>query len=209
MVKDQFEIAGKLGLVTGSSQGIGKAIALGLAEFGADVVVLYHTDRKEGREVVKEIEKLGRKGYLFKADFSKSGSAGLLINKLKKENLVPDILVVNASIQLPKDWLNVKEKDFEIQVNANLKSTLYLIQGMIPHMIQRKWGRILTIGSVQQLKPHPAMMVYAATKSAVENIVRNIALQVADKGVTINNLAPGVINTPRIEEPVPEIEEDI
>lgn len=83
------------------------------------------------------------------------------------------------------------------------------MQRFAPTMTERNWGRILTIGSVQELKPHPAMIVYAGTKAAVANTVRNLALQLARNGVTVNNLSPGVINTPRTDEPTPAIPEHI
>jgi glucose 1-dehydrogenase len=209
MIKEQFDLTGKLALITGSSQGIGKGIALGLAEYGAEVAVHYHTGKSEGQEVVVEIEKTGGKAHLFQADLSRKDAVTKLRKELAGKKLLPDILVVNASVQIARDWKKVSDKDFDIQVNTNFRSTLLLFQAFIPEMIKRKWGRILTLGSVQQLKPHPSMIVYAATKSAVENMVRNLALQLADQNVTINNLAPGVIGTPRLDEPVPEVDEEI
>jgi glucose 1-dehydrogenase len=209
MLKKQFDLSGKLALITGSSQGIGKGIALALAEYGAEVIVVYHSGKEEGQKVVKEIQKMERKAHLFQADLTKKDSAKKLHTRLKEKKLLPDILVINASVQVPKDWLDVTDKDFDQQVNANFRSTLHLMQLFVPEMTKKKWGRVLTLGSVQQQKPHPAMIVYAATKAAVENMVKNLALQLADQGVTINNLAPGVIGTPRLDEPVPEVDESI
>ena len=209
MLKKQFDLSGKIALVTGSSQGIGKGIALGLAEFGAEVLVLYHSDKKEAEGVKREIKKMGQKAHVFQSDLSKANAAGKLYNTLVDKKLLPDILVVNASVQIAKNWHEMTGKDFDYQVNTNLKSTLQLFQKFMPPMLDNGWGRIVTIGSVQQEKPHPAMIVYAATKAAVENMVRNVALQVADQGITVNNLAPGVIATPRLDEPVPEIDERI
>ena len=209
MLREQFNLQGKVALVTGSSQGIGKAIALGLAEFGAELLVLYHSGKEEAEEVRKEIEAMGQKAHVFQADFSKARSVGKLYAALAARKLYPDILVVNASVQVAKDWNEMSEKDFDFQVDTNFKSTLKLFQKFIPSMLDKGWGRVVTIGSVQQEKPHPAMLVYAATKAAVENMVRNLAMQVAERGVTVNNLAPGVISTPRLDEPVPEVEERI
>lgn len=209
MLKEQFDLSGKIALVTGSSQGIGKGIALGLAEFGAEVIVLYHSGKKEAEGVRKEINAMGQKAHVFQADFSKAHSVGKLYSALVSRNLHPDILVINASVQIAKNWDEMTGKDFDYQVDTNLKSTLKLFQKFIPPMLDKGWGRVVTIGSVQQEKPHPAMIVYAATKAAVENMVKNLAMQVADRGVTINNLAPGVIATPRLDEPVPEVDERI
>ncbi len=209
MLKEQFKLSGKIALVTGASQGIGKGIAMGLSEYGAEVIILYHKDREQAESVAKELEKNGGKAMVLPSDLSKPDAAHNLRKELGKKNKLPDILVINASVQVAKDWLETSESDFDYQVNTNFKSTLLLFQEFIPKMLERGWGRVLTIGSVQQEKPHPAMIVYAATKSAVDNMVRNVAMQVAEQGVTVNNLAPGVIGTPRLDEPVPEVEERI
>ncbi|WAC15063.1 SDR family NAD(P)-dependent oxidoreductase [Dyadobacter pollutisoli] len=208
-LSEKFSLAGKTALVTGSSQGIGKGIAIAFAEYGADIILHYRKDRAEAEAVAKEIKKSGVKTYIVNADLSKAGSAKSIFDQIQKKAKMPDIVVLNASVQIPKLWQETNEKDFEVQVNANFKSTLLLMQYFAPEMISNGWGRILTIGSVQQVKPHPSMIVYAATKSAVLNIVQNVAMQLADKGITVNNLAPGVIDTPRIDQDVPEMEERI
>ncbi|TDB67036.1 SDR family NAD(P)-dependent oxidoreductase [Arundinibacter roseus] len=209
MLKERFDLTSRLALVTGASQGIGRSIALGLAEYGADVIVLYHSGKKNAEKVAKEIKALNQKAYLFQSDLSKNQAPEKLFAKLKKKHLFPDILVINASVQVARPWADMTEKDFSYQVNTNIRATLQLMQLFMPHLLEQQWGRIVTLGSVQESRPHPAMIVYAATKAAVENMVKNVAIQVADKGVTVNNLAPGVIGTPRIEEPVPEIDEEI
>lgn len=209
MLKEQFDLKGKTALVTGASQGIGKGIALGLAEYGAEVVILYHKDKQQAEGVAAEVKKIGGKAHIFPSELSEANAAQKLHQQLSDKQLSPDILVVNASVQVAKDWLKMSEEDFDYQVNTNFKSTLFLFHEFIPEMLERGWGRVLTIGSAQQEKPHPAMIVYAATKSAVNNMVKNVAMQVADRGVTVNNLAPGVIGTPRLSEPVPHVEERI
>lgn len=208
-LSEKFNLAGKTALVTGSSQGIGKGIAIALAEYGADVILHYRKDRAEVEAVANEIKKSGVKTYVVKADLSKTDSAKSIFDQIQKKAKMPDIVVLNASVQIPKLWKDTTEKDFDVQVNANFKSTLLLMQYFSPEMISNGWGRILTIGSVQQVKPHPSMIVYAATKSAVLNMVQNVAMQLADKGITVNNLAPGVIGTPRLDQDVPEMEERI
>jgi glucose 1-dehydrogenase len=147
--------------------------------------------------------------HVVQADFSKSDAVADVSKKVFELVKQVDILVINASVQIGEKWLDVTQKDFELQVTTNFWSTFQLMQRFAPDMIRRKWGRILTIGSVQQAKPHPAMIVYAATKSAVLNLVQNVAMQLADKGVTVNNLAPGVIDTPRIDEKLPKSDERI
>ena len=209
MIREKLNLTGKTALVTGASQGIGRSIALALAEFGAQVIVHHHNSPADAKEVLAEIRKLGSKGFALGVDLSKKGAAQRLFREVLKKVKQVDILVLNASVQLPALWQDVTPSQIEQQLNVNVASTLQLMQVFAAPMAERNWGRILTLGSTQQLKPHPAMIVYAATKSAVENMVRNLALQLADQGVTVNNLAPGVIDTPRIDEPVPETEERI
>ncbi|MET7259111.1 SDR family NAD(P)-dependent oxidoreductase [Dyadobacter fermentans] len=207
-LSENLSLKGKTALITGASQGIGEGIALAFAEYGADVILHYREDRDQVEDVLEEIGRFGVKSSVVRADFSKTGSVASVERQLDK-SVKPDILVINASLQIAKPWEQITQRDFDIQMNVNVKSTMLLIQRFSPSMIERGWGRIITIGSVQQIKPHPAMLVYAASKAAVLNMVQNLALQLADKGVTVNNLAPGVIDTPRIKEPVPEVEERI
>jgi NAD(P)-dependent dehydrogenase (short-subunit alcohol dehydrogenase family) len=109
----------------------------------------------------------------------------------------PDILVCNASVQIPADWLDVTRADFDKQVAVNWSSTLELCQLAVPAMKTAAWGRILTVGSVQEARPHPHMIVYAGTKCAQTSLVVNLARQLAPHSITVNNLAPGVILTDR------------
>jgi NAD(P)-dependent dehydrogenase (short-subunit alcohol dehydrogenase family) len=116
-----------------------------------------------------------------------------------------DILVSNVAVQQPAEWTEVTREQFDSQVTVNWRSAFELIQLFAPAMLERGWGRILTIGSVQEARPHPHMVVYAALKAAQTLMGRNFARQFAPEGVTINNLAPGVIltdrNTGRLADP--------
>ncbi len=111
-----------------------------------------------------------------------------------------DILVLNASVQIRKPWQEITLDEYRRQLDVNFGANLWLMQLFAPEMRRRKWGRILTLGSVQQVRPHPEMLVYSATKSALANMVRNLAPQLARDGITINNLAPGAIATVRNEQ---------
>lgn len=209
MIKNLFDLTGKNALVTGSSQGIGQAIALALAEFGANVIVHNRKGDEEAQKVADQIRQQGGKSAVIGVELSKPNAIDQLFDKVTEPFGPIDILVANASVQLPEEWNETTPDQFDEQVNANWKSTLLMMQRFAPSMTDRGWGRILTIGSVQEEKPHPAMIVYAGTKAAVANTVRNLALQLASTGVTINNLSPGVIDTPRIDEPTPPIPEEI
>jgi NAD(P)-dependent dehydrogenase (short-subunit alcohol dehydrogenase family) len=209
MVKDLFNISGKNALVTGSSQGIGQAIALALAEFGANVIVHNRHGDEEAQQVAEQVRQKGVKSEVVKGDLTQIDAISTLFKEATEPFGPIDILVTNASVQLPENWDDTTPDEFDKQVNANWKSTLLLMQCFAPNMVERGWGRILTIGSVQEEKPHPAMIVYAGTKAAVANTVRNLALQLIDKRVTVNNLSPGVIDTPRIAEPTPPVPDHI
>ncbi len=198
-IMDRFYLKGRTALVTGSSRGIGKAILLGLAECGANVVV--HASRPHPRleKVAAEARQFGVRAVGVAADLAADGGPNELIRQAEAGLGAIDILVLNASIEIRRPWLDVSHEEFSRQVTVNLRSSLELMQLAAPGMAGRGWGRILTIGSVNQVRHHPDMLVYCATKSAMVNMVRNLAKQLAPSGVTVNNLAPGIIITDRTE----------
>lgn len=108
-----------------------------------------------------------------------------------------DCLILNASVQFKANWLDVTEEEMDAQFTVNCKSTLRLIQDYYPAMKEKGFGRIVTIGSTNQYRQHPELSFYAATKCAVMSLVKNIAKFAAPYGVTVNNVAPGAIETPR------------
>lgn len=199
-MNEKLSLAGKRALVTGSSQGIGRAIAVALAEFGADVMVHCARDVAKAEAARNQIEAFGVRSGITVADLAETEAA----EKVYAETLAAlgamDILVLNASVQIRKPWPEITLDEYRRQLDVNFGASLWLIQRFAPEMQRRKWGRILTLGSVQQVRPHPEMLVYSATKSALSNMVRNLAPQLARDGITINNLAPGAIATVRNEE---------
>lgn len=199
-IKNLFNLKGKTALVTGGSQGIGKAISLALAEFGADVVVNYRSGKALAEETSKEIKGMGAECHLLPCDLASADSAKTIAGVLSSCSLQIDILVLNASVQFRKPWDEVTAEEFELQINTNLRASLFLIQKLFPAMKQKGWGRIVTIGSVQQIRPHQQMIAYAASKVAQLSMVKSLAPQFGPFGVTINNLAPGAILTGRNEE---------
>lgn len=190
---EQVNLSGKRALVTGSSEGIGKAIALILAEHGAELIVHDKDNELKAKRVSNEIIDKGGKASYLTADLSKQSAA----EQIHKLTGPADILVLNASIQIKRAFEVISYEDFEQQVMVNFWSGIRLIQLFSSYMQKESWGRILTIGSVQQVKPHPQMAVYAALKAAMANLVQNLSIQYAADGVTVNNLAPGVIETRR------------
>ena len=193
----QFDLSGRSALVTGSTRGIGRAIALALAEAGANVAIHGISDGDRVQQVRDEILAHGVQCTVVLKNLADDDAAEYLQTQVNEAFGSLDILVANASVQLPKPWLDGSREDFELQVNVNLRCTYEMIQRLAPSMQQRGWGRILTVGSVQESKPHPDMLIYAATKCAQTSMAQNLAKQLGPSGVTVNNLAPGVIGTDR------------
>ncbi len=194
-----FRLSGRTALVTGARREIGRAIALILAAAGARVAVHHAGTAEETRDanaVVAEIQAAGGQADAFGQDFVLD-DAGVNLARAVTAWAPIDILVLNASIELPEDYRRISREHFDRQIAVNLRTTLELLQELVPPMGERGWGRVLTIGSVQQVRPHPAMLVYAGTKAAQQNWTMNLARQFGRQGVTVNNLAPGAILTAR------------
>lgn len=184
-----FDLHGKRALVTGSTQGIGYAIAKTLIAAGAAVTVHCSSDLGKAERIARQ---LGAADAVV-ADLSCPEEVEALPTKTGEI----DILVLNASVQCRRPWTEIPREEAERQMQVNFHASLRLMQCYAPAMERAGWGRIVTVGSVQQTKPHREMPVYAATKCAVMSLVRNLASQLAPSGVTVNNLSPGVIATPR------------
>lgn len=184
---------GKKALVTGSSRGIGRAIAIALANDGYEVFVHCAGNIAKAQEVKEIIENNGGKATVVQANLIDLNDTEKLFDKIGGV----DALVLNASVQYKKKWYDITTEDAIEQLNCNFVSSLVLIQKFVPYMQEKGWGRIVTIGSVQEAKPHPDMLVYSASKAAQTNMVQSLALQLATDGITVNNVAPGVIYTDR------------
>ena len=117
-----------------------------------------------------------------------------------------DVLILNASLQYRTPWQEITTEACYEQLNCNFVSSMMLIQASVENMRKNKWGRIVTIGSVQEAKPHPDMLVYSASKAAQTNMMQSLSLQLAKDGITVNNLAPGVIITDRNKDALSNIE---
>lgn len=176
-------------LITGSTQGIGKAIAAAFARQGDEVIVHCSKDLSKAEKVCAEIGAAGA----VTADLSDMDE----VRDLYKKTGDVDCLILNAGVQYKQRWQEITEEAIDRQLSVNVKSTLLLMQAYYPAMQKKKFGRIVTIGSVNQHRCHPELSLYSATKCAVMRLVKNIAKEAAPYGVTVNNVSPGAIATPR------------
>lgn len=194
---EAFSLKNRRALVTGSSRGIGAAIAEGLAAAGANVAVHCAGGTKAAADVAARCVAHGVRSGVVQADLAAAEGT-----RVAAEGAVAllggvDILVLNASYQAKRNWLEYSRDDIERHFAVNYAASVDLLQRCAPGMVERRWGRILTIGSVQERRPHPEMLVYSSLKHAQTGLVLGLARQLAPHGVTINNLAPGVILTDR------------
>lgn len=183
----------KTAFVTGSSRGIGRAIAIRLAQDGYKVIVHGAGNIAKAEETKRIIEQNGGAAEVIISDLTDVEKTRALCESIR----AVDVLVLNASLQYRTPWQEITTKACYEQLNCNFVSGMLLIQAVVPHMQQNKWGRIVTIGSVQEAKPHPDMLVYSASKAAQTNMMKSLSLQLAKDGITVNNVAPGVIYTDR------------
>ncbi|MBR2615795.1 MAG: SDR family oxidoreductase [Clostridia bacterium] len=183
----------KTAFVTGSSRGIGRAIAIRLAKDGYHVVVHGATRLQKAEETKRIIEQNGGSAEIVISDLTDVEKTRQLCGRVREA----DVLVLNASLQYRTPWKEIETEACYEQFNCNFVSSLILIQAAVDHMKKNQWGRIITIGSVQETKPHPDMLIYSASKAAQTNMMQSLSLQLAKDGITCNNVAPGVIDTDR------------
>ncbi len=188
-------LSGRVALVTGASRGIGKAIALALAEAGADVAVHYRSRGAEAQAVAAAIGALGRHSIVIDADVS-NGDAVVRLMRGVEEALGPvDVLVNNAGIALRRGLEELTEADFDETLAVNLKSAFLCSQAVLPGMRARRWGRIVNISSGAARGAGLVGVHYNASKAGMEGLTRGYAARLAKDGITVNAVAPSLIET--------------
>jgi NAD(P)-dependent dehydrogenase (short-subunit alcohol dehydrogenase family) len=188
----------KVAIVTGSSSGNGRAIALRFAMEGANVVVNYITHEKEAKNVAKEIEKLGSKAIVVRADVSKASDVDQLVKATIDAFGKVDILVNNAGIFLEKPLLETTEEEWDRVIDVNLKSVFLCTKRVVPEMLKQGKGKIINISSIDAIVAEPHTCAYCASKGGVSSLTRALALELAPKKINVNAIAPGQIDTPMI-----------
>lgn len=196
VLEQLFGLHGRTALVTGSSRGIGAAIAYYYAAAGGEVFV-HGTNPDTVRPVVESIRTNGGAAHGLSSDLSAAGSGRRLVEEAESVSGKLDILVINASAQINATLENATLEDLEHQVAVNIRSTVELLQAALPGMAGRGWGRVVNIGSINQLRPKGMVAAYASTKAATHNLIQSQARDYADRGVLLNTLAPGLVDTDR------------
>ncbi len=192
-------LKGKCAVITGASRGIGKAIARKLSELGAYIVINYRKDEEEALKLLNEIKSFGGTGIIIKADISKYDEAEILINKAKEAFGSVDILINNAGITRDNLMLRMKEEDFDRVIDINLKGTFNCIKHAIPLMIKQKYGKIINISSVVGIAGNAGQANYAASKAGIIGLTKSLAKELGGRGINVNAVAPGFIQTDMTE----------
>lgn len=185
----------KIALVTGSGRGIGKAIALHFAAHGADVVVNFFRNRAPAEETAHEVEKLGRRALLVKADVGDLEDMSRLFDEVDKEFGGLDILVHNAASGYNRPAMEQKPKGWDWTMNINARALLFAAQRAVPLMEKRGGGKIVSISSAGSVRVLPDYIVVGASKAALESLTRYLGVELIAKGINVNAVSPGVVET--------------
>ncbi|MEA4853400.1 MAG: 3-oxoacyl-[acyl-carrier-protein] reductase [Christensenella sp.] len=189
----------KTALVTGASRGIGRAIALRLAQAGNNVVVNYLFDEEDYEGAVKEIEAEGVKAVAIKADVSKFDEVEAMMKQTIEQFGSIDILVNNAGITRDGLLARMKEEDFDAVININLKSVFNCCRHAVPYMMKQRSGRIISMASVVGLSGQGGQTNYAASKAGIIGFTKALAKEIGSRNITVNAIAPGFVETPMTE----------
>ena len=185
----------KVALVTGAGRGIGRAIAIALAKEGAEVVVNYNGSEERAKEVKQTIEENGGKASIYKCNVSDFEACEAMIKDIVKEHGRLDILVNNAGITKDGLIMKMKEEDFDSVLNVNLKGTFNTIRHSARQMLRQKSGKIINISSVSGILGNAGQANYAASKAGVIGLTKTIARELGSRGITVNAIAPGFVDT--------------
>ena len=186
---------GRVALVTGSSRGIGRDIALKLADVVASVAVQYHSNRQAALDVAGMIRDRGSRSAVFRADLTKEKSASSLVRRVDQKFGRIDILVNNFGPLLDKHWKKTSMDEWEFTLRSNLLSAIFCIQAALPGMRKRKWGRIINLGysRVEQIAAFHRITPYAVAKTGLLILTRSVASSEAAAGITVNMVSPGLM----------------
>ena len=186
---------GKIALVTGGSRGIGRAIALKLAEAGCDVAVLYAGREDAANETVAAIEAMGVRALAVKSDVADEQQTADAVKQVSDALGVPDVLVNNAGIIRDGLAMRMSAENFKAVIDTNLTGAFNMIRACLPLFVRRRSGRIINISSVSGMMGNAGQANYAASKAGLIGLTKTVAREVASRGITVNAVAPGFIET--------------
>ena len=192
-------LSGKVALVTGASRGIGKSIAISLGLLGAEVIVNYSSSDTSAEEVAKSINDKGGSSYKLKFDVSDEESVSTAINQIIRDSGKIDILINNAGITRDGLLMRMKESQWDEVINTNLKGVFLCTKNVSKFMIKQRSGKIINITSIVGLIGNPGQANYAASKAGVIGFTKTCAKEFASRGIKVNAIAPGFIETEMTE----------
>lgn len=198
----------KIALITGAGRGIGRAIAIALAKEGAEVVINYNGSEERAKEVKQTIEENGGKASIYKCNVSDFVACEAMIKDIVKEYGHLDILVNNAGITKDGLIMKMKEEDFDSVLNVNLKGTFNTIRHSARQMLKQRSGKIINISSVSGILGNVGQANYAASKAGVIGLTKTMARELGSRGITVNAIAPGFVDTEMTEVLSEEIREN-
>ena len=191
-----MRLQGKTVLVTGAGRGIGRAVAVRLAQEGAKIVVNDLHDDDRAQQTLADVRAAGSDGCIVAADISATQAGPRLIEDAIKQMGSLDVLVNNAGVEHNASFLDVTEEDYDRVLDINLKGAFFVTQAFVSHLRDaQRGGRIVNISSVHEELPFPHFTSYCASKGGMKMMMRNLAIELAPLGITVNNVAPGAIGT--------------
>ena len=190
-----MKLEGKIALVTGASQGLGKAIALKLAANGADVAVIYVGPEETAVETCKEIEAMGRRAVSYLCDVRDEKAVEETVEAVKKDLGKVDILVNNAGVTRDGLMVTMKDADYDMVLDINLKGAFHMIRACYRDFMRKKYGKIINISSIAGLVGNVGQVNYAASKAGLIGMSKSVAKELGSRGVCCNCIAPGFIET--------------
>ena len=190
-----MHLEGKVAIVTGASRGIGRAVAINLAQSGADIVVNYSGSEGAAQETVEAVQALGRKAIKIKANVANADEVAAMVEEAHKEFGHIDILVNNAGITRDGLLMRMKDEDFDAVIDINLKGVYLVTKAVSKIMMKQRSGHIINMTSVVGVMGNAGQVNYAASKSGIIGMTMSLAREVGSRGITVNAVAPGFIQT--------------